>query len=137
MVKWIKDNKGLSSLLSIVIALPMFWGIYSAGKSFKREFEEYLVVCIDDRLKERKSGFRSEIAKKLSIDRENVVDFVCGIIDESQETIRVGIIVKRDKPTKFLFINTDGLEYPATNADNTWYYWDENSSGNNKWKVCF
>lgn len=119
----------IGSFMTAVLLCITFWG------SIKNNV---LYPFLDEWNKGRKGGFRTEIAKGLGKESDDISDYLIAIIKTSENTIEVGIIVKRDNPKKYLFVNIDGQEYPATRGeDGEWYYWDEEATGTNKWFRCF
>lgn len=100
--------------------------------------ENIIIPYLDKYLGSRKGGFRTEISNKLNIPNNEVVNYITHIIEDANNRIEVGIVVYRDDPKKYYFINTDGEFYPATHGeDDRWYYWDEIEPTRSKWKLCF
>lgn len=122
MVKWVKDNKGLTSLLSIVVSMPLFWGIYSAGKSFKKEFDSYISSRVQDEIKNSPGRLEKKIARGLEMGLPETSTYLIGIIRDHKNREEVNYFWL-DVNGDLMYTYEDGKDYrPIWYASTNRYY---------------
>lgn len=121
-----KTITGIITVIGGISGLIIAWGTIKSN---------IIYPFLDDWNKERKGGFRIEIAKGLDKEPDDISPYLIDIIRNYENTVRIGPVKYLDDEDNLYYIDIDGKKYTAfVNEHGEWFAWDNNIEGNNKWR---